>query len=68
MYKNTVVLASAPQRKNKKLREQKKGTNSGEESEKRKATIQNRESEFTQKRMRATKKREPRLSSSSQSV
>lgn len=30
MYKNTVVLASAPQRK----REKKKGTNSGEESEK----------------------------------
>lgn len=33
MYKNTIVLASAPQRK----REQKEGTNSGEESEKRKA-------------------------------
>lgn len=35
MYKNTVVLASAPQRK--KKTEQKKGTNSGEEREKRKA-------------------------------
>lgn len=34
IYKNTVVLALAPQRKK---REQKKGTNSGEESEKSKA-------------------------------
>lgn len=35
MYKNTAVLASAPQRK----QEQKKGTNSGEESEQKQNTV-----------------------------
>lgn len=43
MYKNTVVLASAPQRK----REQKKGTNFGEEIEKRKAKYKTERKNFT---------------------